>query len=206
MQNNVDAAQLRSVTPSAPFICSSCARASLSAYRLAARYMSDVFPLAQNNVDAAQLRSVTLANALIPQKKGLWWLPPAAGTLEKPTSDSAHFGGVVSGAIDGGAAEADRLLQLASKQRMNTDVRRSIFCIIMSGEDYVDAHEKLLRLKLPGKQDREILRVLVDCCMQERCFNKYYALLAARSAFRFLFSVPLSASVFASASAVFGCC
>lgn len=134
----------------------------------------------QNNVESAQLRSVTLSKALDPHKKGLWYLPAPAGTQEKPGAGSNPFRGELSAAIEGGAAEADRLLQLASKQRMNTDVRRSIFCIIMSSEDYVDAHEKLLRLKLPGKQDREILRVLVDCCIQEKCFNKYYALLASR--------------------------
>jgi hypothetical protein len=44
------------------------------------------------------------------------------------------------------------MLQLAAAQRMNTDSRRAIFCIIMSGEDYIDAFEKLLRLELPGKQ------------------------------------------------------
>lgn len=40
------------------------------------------------------------------------------------------------------------LLQLAAHQRMNTDVRRAVFCIIMGSEDYMDASEKLLRLPL----------------------------------------------------------
>ncbi|GKG44406.1 hypothetical protein Tco_0485844, partial [Tanacetum coccineum] len=44
------------------------------------------------------------------------------------------------------------MLQLAAGQRMNTDARRAIFWIIMSGEDYIDAFEKLLRLELQGKQ------------------------------------------------------
>ncbi|KAL6956520.1 hypothetical protein U1Q18_042439 [Sarracenia purpurea var. burkii] len=66
------------------------------------------------------------------------------------------------------------------KKGMNTDVRRAIFCVIMSGEDYIDAFEKLLRLNLQGKQDREIMRVLVDCCLQEKVFNKYYSVLAMK--------------------------
>jgi nucleolar MIF4G domain-containing protein 1 len=48
--------------------------------------------------------------------------------------------------------ETQKLVQLAAAQRMNTDIRRAIFCIIMSAEDYVDAFEKLLRLGLSGKQ------------------------------------------------------
>lgn len=38
-----------------------------------------------------------------------------------------------------------KVLELAREQRMNTDVRRNIFCIIMTSEDYLDAFEKLLR-------------------------------------------------------------
>lgn len=29
-------------------------------------------------------------------------------------------------------------------------------------------------------QDREIMRVLVECCLQEKVFNKYYSVLAAK--------------------------
>lgn len=48
--------------------------------------------------------------------------------------------------------ETQKMIQLAAAQRMNTDARRAIFCIIMSGEDYIDTFEKLLRLDLKGKQ------------------------------------------------------
>ena len=77
---------------------------------------------------------------------------------------------------------------------MNTDVRKNIFCVLMTSEvylpesyrsddnilcnyapppspppqDYVDAFEKLLRLGLKDTQEREIVHVLVDCCLQVR--------------------------------------
>ena len=31
-----------------------------------------------------------------------------------------------------------------------------------------------------GEQDREIMRVLLDCCLQEKVFNKYYTVLASK--------------------------
>lgn len=40
------------------------------------------------------------------------------------------------------------LLSLASQQRMNTDLRKRIFCIIMGSQDPIDACEKLIRLPL----------------------------------------------------------
>lgn len=38
-----------------------------------------------------------------------------------------------------------KMLELARKQRMNTDVRRNIFCTIVTSEDFLDAFEKLLK-------------------------------------------------------------
>ncbi|KAI3821788.1 hypothetical protein L1987_09360 [Smallanthus sonchifolius] len=78
------------------------------------------------------------------------------------------------------SSEAQKTHQLAAGQRMNTYPRWPIFCIIINAEDYIDAFEKLLRLNLQGKQDREIMRVLVECCLQERVFNKYYCVLASK--------------------------
>ncbi|KAI4494305.1 hypothetical protein M0802_008988 [Mischocyttarus mexicanus] len=47
-------------------------------------------------------------------------------------------------------------------------------------EDYLDAYEKLSRLDLKNQQEREIIYVLMDCCLQEKKFNPYYAVLAER--------------------------
>jgi len=38
----------------------------------------------------------------------------------------------------------------------NRDIRKRVFVALMSGEDYVDAFDRLLRLKLRGKQEREV--------------------------------------------------
>lgn len=46
---------------------------------------------------------------------------------------------------------------------MNTDLRRTIFCLLLGAEDYMDAFEKLMKLGLKGNQDREIVYVLVHC-------------------------------------------
>ena len=43
---------------------------------------------------------------------------------------------------------SQELLDLASKMRMNTDSRKTIFCTLMSSNDYLDAFEKLVKLSL----------------------------------------------------------
>lgn len=91
------------------------------------------------------LRGLKWSKLLDPEKKGQWWL---SGDVA-PTTENIDD---VATTINMEVLEAQKLVQLAAAQRMNTDLRRAIFCIIMSGEDYIDAFEKLLRLDLSGKQ------------------------------------------------------
>ncbi|WOL14695.1 nucleolar MIF4G domain-containing protein 1 [Canna indica] len=146
------------------------------------------------------LRGLKWNKLLDPEKKGQWWIS-GEDTLNIDNAENMVT------TINKEVVEAQKLVQLAAAQRMNTDIRRAIFCIIMSGEDYLDAFEKLLRLDLTGKQvfsilnpsfvlvsissytkfflyinlqDREITRVLVECCLQEKVFNKYYTVLASK--------------------------
>lgn len=70
-----------------------------------------------------------------------------------------------------------KILELAKAQRMNTDVRKNIFCILMTAEDYLDAFEKLHHLGLKDRQEREIIYVILNCCLHEKKFNPYYAVL-----------------------------
>ena len=66
------------------------------------------------------------------------------------------------------------------KMRMNTETRRAIFCVVMSSEDYADCLERLLKLPLSGQGDREIVRVILECCLQEKAFNPFYAVLTSK--------------------------
>lgn len=91
------------------------------------------------------MRGLTWRKLLDPDKKGQWWL---SGDLAN-SPENVEF---VATTLSTEASETQKLVQLAASQRMNTDLRRAIFCIIMSGEDYLDAFDKLLRLDISGKQ------------------------------------------------------
>eukprot|EP00842_Homolaphlyctis_polyrhiza_P006315 jgi/Hompol1/6685/HPOL_002820-RA len=116
------------------------------------------------------------------QTKGKWWLVGAAwaghgapGTV----AAKAAAGSSTARKEDTSASHASvELLELARRNKMNTDIRRSIFVILMSSEDFLDAFERLLRLNLKDKQERDIVRVIVHCCTQEKMYNPYYALVA----------------------------
>jgi nucleolar MIF4G domain-containing protein 1 len=73
--------------------------------------------------------------------QGLWWLPAAGEAI-----GAAPIAGSAAAAV--AAAGDAQLLRLAAAARMNTDVRRAVFCCVMGAEDAADAFERLLRLGL----------------------------------------------------------
>lgn len=135
---------------------------------------------------ASEPLRASLADIRNTETKGKWWLVGASwagnqafepevlvGKSEKksnskPNPETGDFGTITD------------LVQLAREQRMNTDVRRSIFVTVMSAEDYTDAHNRLLKLRLKRKQEPEIPRVLVHCCGSETSYNPYYTLIARK--------------------------
>ncbi|XP_073533790.1 nucleolar MIF4G domain-containing protein 1 [Phyllobates terribilis] len=132
--------------------------------------------LVHNNVSGSDTRlRVSLENILEADKIGRWWIvgsswsgAPMIGQSTAKTSAPAV--GKVSA----------KIMDLARKQRMNTDIRRNIFCVIMTSEDYLDAFEKLVKLGLKDHQEREIVHVLIDCCVQEKAYNPFYAFLSSK--------------------------
>lgn len=44
------------------------------------------------------------------------------------------------------------------------DIKKAIFQAIMSSDDYLHAFEQLMHLNLKKTQEREIVRILVNCC------------------------------------------
>ncbi|KAI0342843.1 hypothetical protein BDW22DRAFT_1357370 [Trametopsis cervina] len=117
---------------------------------------------------------VSLADLHSAETKGKWWLVGAAWGGD-PLVDRQE--GIQQSAKTVDSTE-NILLKLAKKQGMNTDIRRSIFVVLMSSEDYVDACERLSQLKLTEVQQREIIRVLLHCCGNEKTYNPYYAFVA----------------------------
>ncbi|KRZ72510.1 Nucleolar MIF4G domain-containing protein 1, partial [Trichinella papuae] len=104
--------------------------------------------------------------------KGRWWIVGSSYVV--PVTDASKSGDLNQ------FNYSEDLLRLAKKNRMNTDLKRNIFCCILSAEDYLNAFEKLLKLNLSDKQEREIIHILFVCCLNERTFNPFYGYLVQK--------------------------
>ncbi|XP_065218007.1 nucleolar MIF4G domain-containing protein 1 [Planococcus citri] len=115
---------------------------------------------------------ITLDDLLNVESKGRWWIVGSAW------QGSTSIGEKTNLKTDSGLTFDEKLLNLARKHRMNTDVRKNIFCILMSAEDFMDAFEKLLKLGLKGNQCQEVIYVTMHCLLQEKLYNPYYSFIA----------------------------
>ncbi|XP_033126891.1 nucleolar MIF4G domain-containing protein 1-like isoform X3 [Anneissia japonica] len=126
---------------------------------------------------AENMLTISLEDLLSADVNGRWWVVGSAWTGRQSSHDQNSSTDVINKEVN---QMSSKIMELSRQQRMNTDVRKTIFAVIMTAEDYVDSFEKLLRLGLKSGQEREIVHVIVDCCLQERVFNPYYAHLAAK--------------------------
>ncbi|CAG7728563.1 unnamed protein product [Allacma fusca] len=123
---------------------------------------------------------VGMQDLLDAETKGRWWIVGSAwsnDTLQAKTDNSEVNTTPVSKEQTKMNAE---LLAKAKRFGMNTDTRRNIFSVIMTAEDYLDAFEKLMHLGLKNQLEREIIHVIVYCCLHEKKYNPYYALILSR--------------------------
>lgn len=108
-------------------------------------------------------------------ERGKWWL---VGSAWHGNCDTAGGTGKKGSSNTEDGTFSQQLLELARKQRMNTDDKRNVFCVIMSAEDYLDAFDKILRLAI--KDQRIVASVLLHCCLSEKVFNPYYGVLTQK--------------------------
>ncbi|KAI4109915.1 MAG: hypothetical protein L6R37_000265 [Teloschistes peruensis] len=137
------------------------------------------------NIKASEPLRVGLQDIRDSDKRRKWWLvgasykDPAQLIQHRKTSPEDDES---DGSDEGDLSQnvAGDLLQIARGQRMNTDVRRSIFVAIMSATDYSDAFQRLKKLRLKKSQELEIPKVMIHCAGAEEAYNPYYTLLARR--------------------------
>jgi nucleolar MIF4G domain-containing protein 1 len=140
------------------------------------------------SIPAAQLCGLTLAKLLEgagQPDSSTWWRKH--DLLENEDDDNAggdgrHKPGSRAERGQGGAGDDDtrRLLAAAAEQRMNTPARRAAFVALMGSDDVADAAERLLRLGLPPAAERDILRVVLHCCLGEAVYNPFYEHVTSR--------------------------
>ncbi|KAK7794247.1 hypothetical protein R5R35_014655 [Gryllus longicercus] len=115
--------------------------------------------------------NISLQDLLQADERGRWWVVGSAWVGQTPGGSELQ----PQQSKKPKPVYSAKLLELAERMRMNTEVRRNIFCILMSAQDYTEAFKNLMQLGLKGLQTREVVHVTLDCCLQEKTYNRFYA-------------------------------
>ncbi|KAM8749372.1 pre-mRNA-splicing factor CWC22 homolog isoform 1-T2 [Acanthopagrus schlegelii] len=58
--------------------------------------------------------------------------------------------------------------------------RRTIYLAIQSSLDFEECAHKLIKMDFPDSQTKELCNMILDCCAQQRTYEKFFGLLAGR--------------------------
>ncbi len=111
-----------------------------------------------------------LSNAIV---SGRWWRVGASWRNVVPKSDLQMKASGGDKSKDTG--NEDAMDQAAAKLKLSGGKKKDIFRVLMTSRDVMDAFESLMRLDLKGKGDRDIVRVLCECCSHESPYNSFYS-------------------------------
>ena len=140
--------------------------------------------LKQTSGKASDPLQVSLDHVQNSDKRGKWWIvgasyhgkdatsPKITTSDPRPSNDDDRDDIAVS--------SIGNLVRLAREQRMNTDVRRSIFITLLSSSDYNNATQRVLKLRLNKTQKAEVPKVIVHCVGAEKAYNPYYSLTSSQ--------------------------
>eukprot|EP00835_Amoeboradix_gromovi_P001606 NODE_77_length_23338_cov_0.319463.p2 type:complete len:617 gc:universal NODE_77_length_23338_cov_0.319463:9349-7499(-) len=126
---------------------------------------SDLQPLFKQK---STLLSIDLKDILEVESQGMWWI---SGT---------RFNGYSSKQIKERISQLkqkDKTNQLAAQMGMNTDIRKMVFTTIMNSQDYLDASEQLMHMKLRKSNEREIINVIFQLVKALKKSNPFYLFL-----------------------------
>ena len=77
-------------------------------------------------------------------------------------------------------ADQEKILDFTEKDLIN--LRRTVYLTIMNSVDYEECIHKLMKMNIGEGHEQEICNMLIECCMQERTYLRFYGLLAQRFA------------------------
>ena len=128
--------------------------------------------------------------------RGRWWIVGSAWSGKGPSLLNSTNDSINTTTNNNNNKEENKIMELAKVHHMNTETKRGIFYSIMTSDDFIDAYEKISKLNLKGKQEREIINVIIYCALQEKQFNEYYGHLACKFCstshqFRFSFQTAI---------------
>ena len=109
------------------------------------------------------MAAIGISDILKIPELGRWWQVGAAVVVKRDRESVAEKSGTEETHI-----LSPKLLQMAKKLRFNTDNKRKIFFLLNNCEDYIDAANKIIALRLV-KSNRQVNQAVLYCNLKNYC-------------------------------------
>jgi pre-mRNA-splicing factor CWC22 len=97
---------------------------------------------------------------------------------ERDEEAGEGFEDEAEGAPDQATAGSGQIRDLSEQDLVN--LRRTIYLTIMSAVSFEECSHKLAKLNIPDNHVSELANMLVECCSNEKSFQRYYGLMGQR--------------------------
>lgn len=96
------------------------------------------------------------------------------------SSEGSGSGSSDDDSSDDEEEEAKKTQIIDSTETNLVALRRTIYLTIHSSLDYEECAHKLMKMELKPGQEGELCHMFLDCCSEQRTYEKFYGLLAQR--------------------------
>eukprot|EP01039_Chlorochromonas_danica_P002660 gene2660-2904_t len=153
------------------------------------KYLSTVKTVYSKQLSNTPPLRVGMIDLLQVEKRGRWWRTGAFFNNNNNNNNNADDTSVASGAVENTAnpaaktkEEAERsksdkaVSKLSAKLHLHTPTRKLILKQLLLARDVHDAFERMVTIEqsMAAKEDREVVRVLLECCGNEPAYNSFY--------------------------------
>jgi nucleolar MIF4G domain-containing protein 1 len=124
------------------------------------------------NIKTENQIRITYDDIVNSKLRGRWWITGASWKGRDNVVDTVY-----KKTLENVKTKEIKILEKkALEMNFKTDLKKTVFFIIMSSEDYLDAFQQLLKIDI-NKNDLNVSQVLVQCCLKEKNYNPFYSLL-----------------------------
>ncbi|CAH1391607.1 unnamed protein product [Nezara viridula] len=101
--------------------------------------------------------------------------------LDTDSEDSGSEGSSTEAEEDSDSEDEEKKVTIVDNTETNLiSLRKTIYLTIQSSLDFEECAHKLLKMEIKPGQEKELCHMFLDCCAEQRTYEKFFGLLAQR--------------------------
>ena len=132
-----------------------------------------------DEIDKEEMLDIFRVDPDFAENEGLWSQIRAEILGDDDEEDGSEPAGEEEEAEEPAAESGPHgIVDLTEQELIN--LRRTLYLTIMSSASFEECTHKIVKLKIPNGVESELCNMLIECCCNERSYQRYYGLMGQR--------------------------